>query len=169
MKKARAIMAVLILLLTIVFAYAIITCWGNRLVNDADMVKRIMQDIDNRVMWINELIDQKWYEDHYDGDTVIYRYFDKGVDEDESLTLYDLYYDERGKLIYADIAHYRDVHYSIYFHDNLLLHVELGHFQYAGGSFKGGDISNVQVIISEDPFYTFVLEDLAFCLSHAYK
>jgi len=31
-----------------------------------------------------------------------------------------------------------------------------------------GGISNVQIAIAEDPRFSFVLEDLAFCLSHAY-
>ena len=125
-----------------------------------------MQDIDNRVSWIKERIDNKWYEDHYEDDTVIFRYFYQGV-EGASLTTYYLYYDERGKLIYAEMAHYRGALYSIFFHNDKLFHVQVGPF-YTGGAFIDGDISDVQVVITEDSHYAFVLEDLAFCLSHAY-
>ena len=159
MKKTRVIIAVLILLVAIVSAFTIIDCYRNRPANDADVVKNIMQDIDNRVVWVQARIEYKWYEDHYDDDTVIYRSLEQGA-EDDSLTSYYLYYDERGKLIYAEIAHYRSALYSIYFHDDQLLHVEVGPFSYAGGLFIHGDISNVQVVITEDPSYAFVLEDL---------
>jgi len=50
-----------------------------------------------------------------------------------------------------------------------LLHTKVGPFSYTGGLFIDGDISIVQKVIAEDPNYVFVLEDLAFCLSHAYQ
>jgi hypothetical protein len=133
----------------------------------SDAVKSIMQDIDNRVSWIKVHIDHQWYDDHYEGDTAIYRYFAQGV-EDDSVTTYFLYYDKYGKLIYSEIAHYRAALYSIFFHSNELLYVEVGPF-HAGGTFINGNISDVQTVIAEDPSYAFVLEDLAFCLSHAYQ
>ena len=133
-----------------------------------DAKRKIMQDINSRVSWIKKLIDNQWYYDHYYFDGVIYRYFCKGI-EDNSLITYYFYYDEYEKLIYAEIAHYRTALYSISFHSNELFHVKVGPFDYSGGAFIDGNISDVQIVIAENPSYAFVLEDLAFCLSHAYQ
>ena len=167
MIKIKAIAIVLILVLAIVFAFAMVKCFKNSAVFNTSTVIDIMKDADNRVSWIKERIDYKWYEDHFDENDVIYRCFEQGV-EGESYTTYFLYYDEHGNLIYAEIVHYRSANYSIYFHNDKLLHVEVGPF-HDGGSFVNGDISDAQIAIAKDPHYAFILEDLAFCLSHAYQ
>ena len=133
----------------------------------ADTAEKIMSNIDNRVSWIKDRIDHHWYNDYYDDDTVIYRYFDCDAGSD-SFTTYDSYYNELGKLIYVEIAHYRAAQYSIFFNNNKLLHLAVGPFSYSGGPFINGDISDVQTVVADDPSYAFVLEDLAFCLCHAY-
>ena len=161
---------VLVVITSVLFSVCVylIVVQQNRISNgDTNAKTNIIKDIDDRVSLINNRINYDWYNDYYDGDIVMYRQFYNGV-EGDSLTVFFLYYDEEGKLIYADIGHYRAADYSIYFHNNVLLYVQVGPF-YSEGKFINGDINDVQVIITEDPIYTFVLEDLAFCLSHAYQ
>jgi len=129
-------------------------------------IEELLDRIDERVSLVKERINTDWYNEYYEDDIVIYRHFINGV-EGETLTGFYMYYDEEGKLVFAEIIHYRAANYSIYFHNNVLLHIEVGPFS-SGGMFINGDINDVQVVTAEDPMYTFVLEDLAFCLSHAY-
>lgn len=130
-------------------------------------IKSIMQNIDSRVKKVKERINYNFYKDHYDGDILMFRYFENGI-EQKSLTGYCLYYDEQGKLIYADITHYRAAAYSIYYYNDELLHVEVGP-SYEGGVSINGDMADVKAAIKKDPVYAFVLEDHSFCLQHAYK
>ncbi len=128
----------------------------------------IMGEIDSRVKKINDGLNHELYKDHYDGDILMYHYFDRGVSEQDSYADYCLYYDEQGKLIYADISHYRGALYSIYFYNDELLHVEVGPF-YEGGISIKGDMKNVKDVIKKDPSYEFVLEDSSLCLEQAYQ
>ena len=133
---------------------------------DAVTESDIMQKIDSRVKEVNDRLKGEFYEDHYDNDILMFRYFDNGAQQ-ESLTQYYLYYNEQGKLIYADIAHYRDALYSIYFHNDELLHTEVGP-SYEGELFIDGDMENVKDVTEKDPGYAFVLEDYSLCLEKAY-
>lgn len=129
-------------------------------------VKNIMHKTDSRVKKVKDKINYNFYKDYYDGDIPMFRYFNNDM-EQESLTEYWLYYDERGKLVYADIAHYRDAAYSIYYHNDKLLHVEVGPY-IKGGLFINGNMANVENVIKKDPSFAFVLEDNSLCLEYAY-
>ena len=131
-------------------------------------IKNIMREIDSRVKEVKGRLNYEFYKDHYDRDIPVFRYFNRGVVEQDSYADYCLYYNEQGKLIYADITHYRGALYSIYFHDDELLHVEVGPFS-EGGLFIKGDMANVKAVIKKDPSYAFVLEDNSLCLEYAYK
>ena len=133
----------------------------------ANDVKNIMGKIDARVKEVKDRLNGEFYRDHYDRDNLMFRYFDRGV-EGESLAVYDLYYDEQGKLIYADIAHYRGALYSIYFHNNELLHVEVGPSLEGGLSINGG-MEEVEAVVKKDSSFNFVQEDISSCLESAYK
>lgn len=133
----------------------------------AEDIKNIMRETDFEVKEINSRLDNEFYKDYYDRDILRFRYFSCGV-EQESLSIYRLYYDQQGKLIYADIAHYRGALYSIYFYGDELLHVETGPFS-EGGLFINGGMENVRDVIEKEPGYAFVLEDSSLCLEHAYK
>lgn len=58
--------------------------------------------------------------------------------------------------------------YSIYFHNDELLHTKVGPFS-KGGSSIDGDMANVKAVIEKDSSYAFVLEDYSLCLENAYK
>ena len=131
------------------------------------LVKHIMGKIEARVKQVKDRLNGEFYRDHYDRDNLMFRHFDRGV-EGESLAVYDLYYDEKGKLIYADITHYRGALYSIYFHNNELLHVEVGPFSEGGLSINGG-MEKVEAVIKKDSSFNFVQEDISSCLESAYK
>ena len=133
----------------------------------AEDIKNIMRETDSEVKEINSRLDNEFYKDYYDRDILRFRYFSCGV-EQESLSIYRLYYDQQGKLIYADIAHYRGALYSIYFYGDELLHVETGSFA-EGGLFINGGMENVRDVIEKEPGYAFVLKDSSLCLEHAYK
>lgn len=130
-------------------------------------IKNIMREIDSRVKKVNDRLNGEFYKDHYDKDILMFRYFERGV-EQESFARYYLYYNEQGKLIYADITHHRGALYSIYFHNDELLHVEVGPFV-EGGLFINGDVANVEAVIKKDPSYDFVMKDNSLCLEYAYK
>ena len=123
-------------------------------------IKNIMKEIDSRVKKVNDRLNYEYYKDYYDGEILIFRNFHCDVDT-ESFAVYYLYYNEQGKLIYADIAHYRDALYSIYFHNDELLHVEVGSIH--------GDMAAVKAVIEKDPSFDFVLKDISLCLENAYK
>ena len=130
-------------------------------------IKNIMKEIDSRVKKVNDRLNYEIREDYYDGDILIFRYFDNDM-EQESYAQYCLYYNEQGKIIYADITHYRGALYSIYYHNDELLHVEVGPF-FEGGLFINGNMADVKAVIEKDPSYDFVLEDNSLCLEYAYK
>ncbi len=136
---------------------------SSKQLSDKD-IKNIMDKTDSRVKKVKDKINQNFYKDHYDGDIPMFRYFENGIGQ-ESFTEYGLYYDEQGKLIYADITHYRGASYSIYYHNEELLHVEVGPF-FEGGLSINGDMANVKTVIKRDPDYAFVLEDNSLCLEH---
>ena len=169
--RALAVFSVLLLATLVVFTTIIAVAQNGsneKSVNmsDAltyDTIEGIRQDIYNRVLWIKTHIDNQLHENYYEGGNAIYQYVTQGV-EGDSLATYFFYYNEAGKLIYAEIAHYRAALYSIYFHNNKLLHVEVGSFSYVGESFINGGLAEVEIVIAEDPSYAFVLEDIAFCL-----
>lgn len=134
--------------------------------NDKD-INDIMKEIDSKVKEINDRLIGNFYEDYYDGDIIMFRHFNRDA-EQESFAEYYLYYNGQGKLIYADIAHYRGALYSIYFHNDELLHVEVGP-SYEGGLSINGNMKDVKAVINKDSSYTFVLEDCSLCLEYAYK
>lgn len=131
-------------------------------------IKSAMQKTDSRVKKVKDRLNGELYKDYYDGDILMFRYFENGT-EQESFTAYWLYYDEQGKLIYADITHYRGAAYSIYFYNDELLHVEVGPFSYEDDLSINGDMADVKDVIKKDSHYAFVLEDNALCLEYAYK
>ncbi len=142
-------------------------------------VENIMEDIDARVLWIKEYLDTftcvqgELYEDYYDGNDLVYRSFYQLLDS-QSLSSFDdsdeyiLYFDQSGNLIYSDIAHYRGPMYSIYFHENMLLHTEVGPF-YTGGTFASGSLTDVENAIKEDAYFNFILEDIEICLKNEHS
>jgi hypothetical protein len=79
-----------------------------------------------------------------------------------------LYYNEEGKLIYAEITHYRGATYCIYFHDDELLYTKVGPF-FDGELFIDGNMKDVEETIGKDSSYEFVRKDILFCLDCAYK
>lgn len=125
----------------------------------------VMQKIDFQVKKIKDRIN--FNKDYYDEDIPVFRHFENGI-EQEFYTQYYLYYNEQGKLIYAEITHYRGASYSIYYHKDELLHVEVGPF-YKGGLFINGDMADVETVIKKDSDYAFVLEDNSLCLEYAYS
>ena len=141
-----------------------------------DNVENIKEDIEARVLWIKEHLDTftcvqgELYKDYYDGNDLVYRSFYQFLDS-QSLSSstdsdeYILYFDESGNLIYSDITHYRGPMYSIYFHENMLLHTEVGPF-HTGGTFVTGSLSDVENVIKEDSSYNFIMDDVAICLEN---
>lgn len=101
----------------------------------AEDIKSIIQSIDDRVSWINELLgnrdkksnyhadifegftykESEVYGDYYDSDTLVYREGNEYYDKIKGGVFYYLYYDKEGHLIYADILQYRHSTYCIYF------------------------------------------------------
>ncbi len=130
-------------------------------------IENTMQKIDSRVAKIKNSLNYEYYKDYYDKGILVFRYFKHDFDKELSAE-YNLYYDEQGKLIYAEITHYRGVLYSIYFHNDELLHVEVGPF-FEGGPYINGGMENVKAVIKKDSSYAFVLDDISLCLEHAYK
>ncbi len=120
----------------------------------------ILQKIDLQVKKIKNRINFNFNKDYYDEDIPVFRHFENGI-EQELFTQYYLYYDEQGKLIYADIAHYRGALYSIYYHNDELLHVEAGSVN--------SDMADVEAVIKKDPDYAFIQKDNSLCLEHAYQ
>lgn len=131
-------------------------------------VKSIMQNIDLQVKKIKNRINFNFNKEYYDGDIPVFRHFENGM-EQEMFTQYYLYYNEQGKLIYAEITHYRGALYSIYYHKDELLHVEVGSFSYEGDLSINGDIADVETVIKKDSDYAFILEDNSLCLRNAYS
>lgn len=135
--------------------------------SESSDVKSIMQNIDLQVKKIKNRINFNFNKEYYDGDIPVFRHFENGI-EQQSFTQYDLYYNEQGKLIYAEITHYRGALYSIYYHKDGLLHVEVGPF-YEGGLSINGDMADVETVIKKDSHYAFILEDNSLCLEYAYS
>lgn len=131
-------------------------------------VKKLMEEIDSRVKEVKDKINYEWRETHYEGDILMFQCIERGDDEHENYAVYYLYYDKQGKLIYVEITHYRAAAYSIYFHNDELLHMESGPF-YEGGVSINGNMKDVKDIVKKEPDYAFVLEDISLCLENAYK
>jgi len=111
---------------------------------DAD-IEIIIQVIDNRVDWILERL---WndpymrteytaleffafrntgdYEELYYGDSIISRTGGEYCIEIEGAIVYELYYDEDGHMIFADITQYRHPAYCIYFHNDAVICIITG-------------------------------------------
>lgn len=131
-------------------------------------VKSAMREIDLQVKKIENRINFNYNKDYYyDEDIPMFRQFENIIDQ-ETFTHYDLYYNEQGKLIYAEITHYRGPLYSIYYHKDELMHVEVGPF-YEGGLSVNGDMADVEATIKKDSDYAFILEDNSLCLEYAYS
>ncbi len=90
------------------------------------------------------------------------------VDE-ETNTYFDLYYDELGKLIFADITHYRGPLYEMYFENDKILYTEVGPFTTESDVFIKGGLEEINTAIAKDEKYSFVLEDIDLCLKYAYQ
>ena len=114
--------------------------------NEDNDIRNIMNIINDRVLWIIEhrgsprqnsnegrfcgtltFIDNDVYQDYYDGSTLVYReggveYYDKL----EGAVMFDLYYDNEERLVYAEITQYRYHTYSIYFFDEKILFLIVG-------------------------------------------
>lgn len=141
-----------------------------------DDIGKTIQDINDRVLWINENLenlvckDFDGYDDYYNENQLVLRkIFYKFSDEPYSpYAWYELYYNEFEKVIYADIFHYRAAVYDMYFHNSLLLYTEVGPFK-TGGTFVNGDINQIEEAISKEEFFIFVLQDIEICLEYAYK
>ena len=102
------------------------------------LVKHIMGKIEARVKQVKDRLNGEFYRDHYDRDNLMFRHFDRGA------------------------------LYSIYFHNNELLHVEVGPFLEGGLSINGG-MEKVEAVIKKDSSFNFVQEDISSCLESAYK
>jgi hypothetical protein len=156
----------------------------------ARSVEAIIRGIDDRVEWIirglGQFIHKEgafWggnfegfayttndgFADYYDDGILVYRRFIQVYDE-YRFVWYNLFYDEYGNLIYANITHYRGASYFIHFHNDDLLHVKVGPFSSSKEApFIDGGLQHAKGIIEEHPYFVFVLEDLAVCLENAYK
>lgn len=137
--------------------------------SESSDIKSIMQKIDLQVKKIKNRINFNYNKDYYDEDIPVFRHFENGI-EQELFTQYYLYYNEQGKLIYAEIAHYRGALYSIYYHKDELLYTKVGPFSDDEDElFINGNMQDVEETIGKDSDYEFVRRDISFCLDHAYK
>ena len=136
--------------------------------SDTETICNIRKNIDVRVSEINNSINREYYNDHYDGDTLVFRYVMHEFDE-ESFAQYYMYYDNMGEIAYVDITHYRAAMYSIYFSNDKLLYTEVGPSKYNDPLFIRGGIEAVETIMEKTDRYNFVLEDVRICLENAYK
>jgi len=103
---------------------------------DAD-IESTIRDIDDRVDWIMERLwndaymrteytaldyfsrtEAKDYEDLYNGETIIFRTGNEYSDKLEGEIIYEIYYNEDGCMIYAEVIQYRYLSYSIYFNND---------------------------------------------------
>lgn len=138
---------------------------------DTDTVEttEIIRKIDERVSWIikNEesqiATEYESFEDFRIQSELVRRYFVLEYVQDEP-TIYYLYYDNCGSLIFAEIAHYRSYLYSIYFDKDELLYV-----YWDENSNLNGDLANVESLIEEDSNYSVILDDVKEILEYAYK
>ena len=130
-------------------------------------VKSAVREIDLQVKKIKNRINYSYDKDYYDGNIPVFRQFENIIDQ-ETYAQYELYYNNQGKLICAEITHYRGPLYSIYYHKDKLLHVEVGPF-YDGGISVNGDMVDVENAIKKDSHYAFILEDNSLCLEYAYS
>jgi len=135
---------------------------------DSETIASIRKNIDARVSEINKNLSRELYSDHYEGDILVYRNFTHYSDEELSAQYY-LYFDDKGKLIFTDIIHYRAAMYSIYFHNDELLYTEVGPFAYNDPIFIKGGMEEVEAVVEKSDKYDFVLEDIEICLESAYK
>lgn len=131
-------------------------------------VENIIRETDFKVKRTKSKKDFDFNRDYYDEDIPVFRHFENVIDH-EQFTQYYLYYNEQGKLIYAEIAHYRGALYSIYYHEDELLHVEVGSFSKDSDVSVNGDMADVEAVIKKDSHYAFILEDNSLCLEYAYS
>ena len=140
--------------------------------------KAILQEINERVSWINENAEQSAKEEfsddnadygytQYINNILVCRYFSYYFDH-ERFAVYVLYYSESGQLIYADISHYRGTMYSIYFQNDELFYVDVESSIGKETSIRGG-MEEINNAIETSDEYSFVLEDIRVCLAYAYK
>jgi len=116
---------------------------------NAKDVRIMKKEIDARVKTVKDSSNFEYNEDYYDGDILAYKYFEQGSVSEENCAGYHLYYDAQGKLIYAEIIHYRDAHYSIYFYNDELLCTE-------------------PETLAKRVRKTFLSKDISLCLEYAY-
>ena len=103
-------------------------------------IEEIILDIDERVLWIDErnglpyggeggefdcIKDENFF-DYYDGESLVYREGAEHYDLIEGAIIYNLYYDDGGRLIYADLALYRGPFYYIYFENDTFIRLAVG-------------------------------------------
>ena len=99
------------------------------------------------------------YTDYLEGDHVARRIF--SLLEDGAWATFDLYYDETGALIYADIGDLYTHGFNIYVQDDVV--------SYVGHGPVNGDIAHVTGAIQEDGQYAYMMEQMDTCLEHAYR
>ena len=99
------------------------------------------------------------YTDYLEGDHVARRIF--SLLEDGEWATFDLYYDETGALIYADIGDLYTHGFNIYVQDDAVV--------YVGHGPVNGDIAHVIGAVREDGQYAYMLEQMDTCLEHAYR
>ncbi len=124
--------------------------------------------IDKSVSNTKEKLNHDLYRDFYEENILIYKFAQYYVD-DETKTFFYLYYDDLGKLIFADITHYRGASYTIYFENDELLYVNVGPFSTDSKIYAKGGIKEVKETIVKDDYYSFILEDIDLCLTYAYN
>ncbi len=124
--------------------------------------------IDKRVASTKEKLNSDYYREFYEENVLIYRFAEYYVD-DETKIFFDLYYDDLGKLIFADITHYRGAAYTMYFENDELLYVNVGPFSTDSNIYAKGGIKEVNEAIAKDNHYSYILEDIDLCLNYAYN
>jgi len=120
-----------------------------------------MQIIDNRLLWLHENSanftsrEEGMYTDTYDGNALVCRYFslESNDSHPDVAGAYSLYYDENGKVIYAEIAHYRSLMYNLYFTADTLLHA----------------VIDGQIADDNEDMLTHISIDIPTCLDNAYN
>lgn len=129
------------------------------------------QNIDSRVLWINQNLEEhaskisEAFEDYHIDGTLVKRCFYIEIEnERDAADVYELYYDDDGSLIYAEITHYRSLLYTAYFHKDKLIYV-----YFHESSELNGDYKHIESLIKEDQLYSVFLDDERLILDYAYK
>ncbi len=138
MKKSIIIIPIILILL---FAFM------SREVNEGDQAISNQEDkyqnIDSRVLWIKQNLEEQasniseTFEDYRIEGTLVKRYFYIEIENEyDAADIYELYYDDDGSLIYAEIAHYRSFLYSAYFDKDELVYVYFDESSELNGDYK---------------------------------